>query len=244
MPSTKTRGHGHKVEHRHRMSEHWNVLLCFEDDQALEQVFQRLWSLLLEGLQKLPGHGAGHPALGGPDGSRGLCQPQPCCDSVICIHSKAGSGWKEDEKLPTVSQETQAELWLRAIWEQRKGLDARLFRSVGEKRKRRKRKGRPCERRKSIFMKTCLQKQWQQEKCMSLSALRCEGENSLDVCSRFRSRAVMPCIARGKKENLRREAFKMGVLPWEVIAGEGCEGSTEERGDGRAARLGQVSSEV
>jgi len=48
---------------------------------------ERLWGLLLGDLQKSPERGPGHPAVGvpagagvGPDGHRGHCQPQPCCN--------------------------------------------------------------------------------------------------------------------------------------------------------------------
>jgi len=40
------------------------------DDRALAQAAQRLWSLLLEELQKLPGHKPGQPPLGVPAGAR------------------------------------------------------------------------------------------------------------------------------------------------------------------------------
>jgi len=53
---------------------------------ALPQAAQRLWVLLRGDLQRPPGCGPGHSALGGltgeglgPEGSRGACQPQPVC---------------------------------------------------------------------------------------------------------------------------------------------------------------------
>lgn len=53
---------------------------------VLAQVVHRLWSLLLEDLQRLPGHGPEHLALGGPAGTGlgpgGHCQPQPSSDSL------------------------------------------------------------------------------------------------------------------------------------------------------------------
>lgn len=49
--------------------------------------------------------------------------------------------------------------------------------------------------------------------------------------------------ARYKREKCDREAFRLGVLPCDVIA-EAHEGIREECGDGQAARLDQVSSEV
>ena len=56
-------------------SEHKEALLCCVE--PLAQAAQRLWSLLLEVLQKPPGHSPGYPALLsllGPDGSKGLDQ--------------------------------------------------------------------------------------------------------------------------------------------------------------------------
>ena len=71
-------------------SEHQAALLCCAGDRALAQAVQRLCSLFLEDLQKLPGCGPGHPALGvpagagvGPDGRRGPCQHQPSFNSII-----------------------------------------------------------------------------------------------------------------------------------------------------------------
>lgn len=49
----------------------------------------RAWGAARGHLQQLPGHGAGHPARGGPAGAGVApdepCQPQPCCDSVKAV---------------------------------------------------------------------------------------------------------------------------------------------------------------
>lgn len=39
------------------------------EEALTPQAAQRLWGLLLGELQKPPGHGPGHPALGGPAGA-------------------------------------------------------------------------------------------------------------------------------------------------------------------------------
>jgi len=63
--------------------------LCCANDRTLAQAAQRLWALLGD-LQKLLGHGPEHSALSDPagvglglDGPRGLCLPQPCCESTL-----------------------------------------------------------------------------------------------------------------------------------------------------------------
>ena len=57
------------------------ALLCCAGNRALVWSAQKLWDLLVGDLQKLPGHGPGHPAQAGT-GLRGLL-PQPFCDKVI-----------------------------------------------------------------------------------------------------------------------------------------------------------------
>ena len=68
-------------------SEQQAALLYCAGDGALAEVAQRLWGLLSGGLQKLPGCGPGHPALGGPaavrsgpEGPRRPCQLQSIYD--------------------------------------------------------------------------------------------------------------------------------------------------------------------
>jgi len=55
VPSVRTRGSGHKLEHGRCF--HHEVLWCCLG--ALVQVAQRLWGLLLGDLQKPPGRGPG-----------------------------------------------------------------------------------------------------------------------------------------------------------------------------------------
>jgi len=64
----RTRGHGHKLEHRRfPLNTRSPSVLCSEG--ALAQAAQRLWGLLLGDLPELPGRGPGHPALGVPAGA-------------------------------------------------------------------------------------------------------------------------------------------------------------------------------
>ena len=49
-------------------SDHQEALCYCTGDGTLAQVAQRLWGLLPGDLQKLSGHGPGHPALSGPAG--------------------------------------------------------------------------------------------------------------------------------------------------------------------------------
>jgi len=56
---------GHKLA-QEAPSEQQAALPCCAGDGALAHILQRLWGLLLGDLQKLPGRGPGHPALGGP----------------------------------------------------------------------------------------------------------------------------------------------------------------------------------
>ena len=51
------------------LSEHQAALLCYVGDEALAEVAQRLWSLLLRDVQKPPRRGPGPPALGGASGA-------------------------------------------------------------------------------------------------------------------------------------------------------------------------------
>lgn len=75
VPSTRTRGHGHKAEHHRRCSQHQAALLCCAVMGALAQAAQRLWSLLLGDVRHPSGHGPGQPALGVPASAfRGPCQ--------------------------------------------------------------------------------------------------------------------------------------------------------------------------
>ena len=68
VPSARTRGHGHKLEHRRfPLNTRSPSVLC--SDGALAQAAQRLWGLLLGDLPELPGRGPGHPALGVPAGA-------------------------------------------------------------------------------------------------------------------------------------------------------------------------------
>ena len=73
---------------------------------ALAQAAQRLWVLLRGDLQRPPGCGPGHPALGSPtgaglrpEGPRGPCQPQPVCGSVI-LTSCSSSRYREGADWP------------------------------------------------------------------------------------------------------------------------------------------------
>lgn len=48
---------------------------------------------------------------------------------------------------------------------------------------------------------------------MSVLVLGDDGENSVAVCSRFRYIMVIQQTARDKREELSREAFRLGMLP-------------------------------
>ena len=70
VPSARTRGSEHKLEHRRFYLNTRKSLLCCASDRAVAQAAQKLWSLLHGDLQQLPGCGLGHPALGGHYWSR------------------------------------------------------------------------------------------------------------------------------------------------------------------------------
>jgi len=59
-------------------SEQQAAHLCCAGDGTLAQAAQRLWGLLIGGLQKPPGRGPWHPALGGP-AAVGLGLGDPVC---------------------------------------------------------------------------------------------------------------------------------------------------------------------
>ena len=84
VSSARTRGCGHKLvqeapsEHQEQVIEHWHRLP------------RGCGGLLPGALQKPPGHGPGHPALGGAaeagaGRSRAPCQPQPPCESTVVL---------------------------------------------------------------------------------------------------------------------------------------------------------------
>lgn len=59
------RGNGLELKRR-VSSEHQETLFHCEVDRAVVQVAQRLWSVLLGDVQKLPGRCLGHSVLDGP----------------------------------------------------------------------------------------------------------------------------------------------------------------------------------
>ena len=85
VPSARTKGTCCKREHRGfllTIRQHFSAVWVPEPWHRLP----RDWVLLLGDLQRPPGCGPGHSALGGltgeglgPEGSRGACQPQPVC---------------------------------------------------------------------------------------------------------------------------------------------------------------------
>lgn len=88
MHSARTRDNGHKLEPR-KLSLTIGKHFC--DVWVTEPWVreQRCWVFLFGDLHKLPGCGAGHPALGGfagarvgPGGPRCSFQPLPWCNSV------------------------------------------------------------------------------------------------------------------------------------------------------------------
>jgi len=85
--SARTRGNGHKVEHKRFLVTSGSISVLL-GARALAQVAQRLWGLLLrDDVQKLPGHGPGPPALGVPAGAevgqRGTEDPASLSHSVV-----------------------------------------------------------------------------------------------------------------------------------------------------------------
>ena len=65
-PSACTRGYGLNWHTGGVQREHQEALLHCVADGTVAQAAQRLWRFLLGDLQRPPGHGPGHPALGVP----------------------------------------------------------------------------------------------------------------------------------------------------------------------------------
>ena len=79
----RTRGHGHKLEHRRfPLNTRSPSVLCSEG--ALAQAAQRLWGLLLGDLPEPPGCGPGHPAPGVRARAEGLEQMAYCHVIISC----------------------------------------------------------------------------------------------------------------------------------------------------------------
>lgn len=80
--SDRTRGNGTQEV----PSEHQQTLVYGEREEPWHELpREAVGGVFLGDLQKLPGCGAGYPAVGVPAGagsSRGPCWPQPACESL------------------------------------------------------------------------------------------------------------------------------------------------------------------
>jgi len=78
----RTRGSGHKLEHRGSLRPSGSTSILFRQQSTGTGCSGTLWGLLLGDLQQPPGHGPGDPALGVPDEQQ-LEQMDPEVSSIF-----------------------------------------------------------------------------------------------------------------------------------------------------------------